>query len=168
MTLVDYSAYGPDGQFLAELASDAPDSAAMRESLIRFLGEQVTAGTYPRGSWLTTKPATRPIVSREHAKRARDKVIHGAGRPPCPGMTVRDLFNDLAQLMNMDAGDDLVFVESHGLSSPLLYTEPGDGLEHLHLIGTELDTPATPRIYRRRARARYLLHNEPRRPDPSR
>jgi hypothetical protein len=83
-------------------------------------------------------------------------------------MTVGDLLDELVKWCQTGGVDDPVFVESHGMSSPLLYTEPTDGLENLVLIGAELEIPATPRIFRRRARARHLLYADPRRKDPSR
>lgn len=176
MIRMDYSAVSPDAEHSWSLAQNVKPSLEQNKAMLALVQERIEAGIYPVGTAVAGRPVNAKVVDaqralfagRPHDRAELVEVMNGAPRPDRSGMTVRDLFNDLAGLMNMDAGDDLVFVESHGMSSPLLYTEPGDGLENLTLIGAELETPATPRISRRRARARYLLHNEPKCPDPSR
>lgn len=53
-------------------------------------------------------------------------------------MTVDELIAELAEASAMGMGADPVSCESHGRSSPVRYTEPGDGLEGIIIVGTEI------------------------------
>ena len=55
---------------------------------------------------------------------------------PAP-MTVNQLIKELQYFVEMGGGEDGVYVNTHGHGYPLTMTEPGDGLEGLHLIGLE-------------------------------
>jgi hypothetical protein len=52
-------------------------------------------------------------------------------------MTVNQLIEQLQQHASNGAGEEPVYVNTHGHGYPLTMMEPGDGLEGLHLIGLE-------------------------------